>query len=51
MKSARDVQDTRYSFNTTGEDNKSNRKRHASPGQAIFDDEPFSMPQNKKKKT
>ena len=54
LKSAGDVQDTRYSFyNTTGEDNQLNRKSHASASLpvAFIDDEPFSIPQNKKKKT
>ena len=49
MKSARDVQDNRYSFyNTTGEDNQLNRKSHASASLAFFDDEPFSITKQEK---
>ena len=47
---ALDVQDTRYSFDITRENTQLNRKRHASPGGEFFDDDPFNMPEPKKKK-
>ena len=44
---AQSVDNTRYSFVTTHE---TNRKRHHSPAREFFDDDPFEIPEPKKKK-